>query len=330
MIQERLQPEIIQLRLHIVHQKDGVEPAGLPVNFHLGEVERQQAAALLSGGTEIRQGLSVQQENHVVPVRTDGSESPPLVQLPCFSNSLPEFILDLICIPALRGSGGFVINLDIFPFAERVAEFSPDVIHMKAPVEQDAASFLHEFFFPAFQQSQVYPLPSGCGRCEKTVPLQQRASVSGEAVHVSREDREHGAVEECTPLTRPSPHHFQMLLGEGQDVEISDELSQDGWFPVQEKPLVVPGEQGDTKFSCQSSMRDQAVHPALLLTVAHAVFRRHGPETASVAQEVDGFEQVGFPLPVLTEEEVCARAKFDLLKIEIPELIEAETDYLHT
>jgi len=112
-------------------------------------------------------------------------------------------------------------------------------------------------------------------------------------------------------------------------VEISDELSQDGWFPVQEKPLVVPGNR----------------RHKVLLSVLHARPGRppgtpvdRGARSLSASrsgncvrsQEVDGFEQVGFPLPVLTEEEVCARAKFDLLKIEIPELIEAETDYLHT
>ena len=330
MAQERLQPEVIQLRLHIVHKEDRVETAGCPVNFHLSEVERQQAAALLSGRTEIRQGFSVQQENHVVPVRTDRSESPSLVYLPRLTNSLPELFLRLARILALQDCGGLVMDLDIFPLAERVAKFALDIVHMKPSVPQDAASFLHQFFFPAFQKGEVYPFLSGCRRCEKPVPLLQSPTVSGKAPHVSWADGEHGTIEECTPLTRPSSHHFQMLLAKGQDVEISDEFSQESRFPVQEEPLIVPSKQGNAKFSCQSSVCDNAIHPAFLLPMLNAFFRYRGSKTASVAEEVDSFEEVGLSLPVLTEEEICARTKIDLLQIEIPVLIKAETDYLHT
>ena len=316
-----MQPEVIQLRFDIIHEEGRVEAADRPVNFHLSEIERQQAAPLLPGGAEIRKRFPVQQKNHVVPMRTDGGESPALVRLPRLSNSLPELFLHLDCIQVLCAGVGFVLDLEIFPLAERVGEFATDILHMQDPVPEDAASFLHQFFFPTFQKGGVHLLLSSRRGCEEPVSLLQRTPVSGKALHMSGADGEHRAIQESAPFPRPPSHNLQMFLGKCQDVETSNEFSQNSRFPVHEKLLVLLTGQGDAEFSGQSPVCDNAIHEAFLLPVPDAVSRYGGPEAPSVAEEVHSFEEIGFSLSVLPEEEIRARAEFDLLQIEIPVLI---------
>ena len=72
------------------------------VHFHLGEVERDQRAALLAGGAVVGERPSIEGEPQLVAVRADGREPEPQVRGAALDQPLPKLAFDLLDLSASR------------------------------------------------------------------------------------------------------------------------------------------------------------------------------------------------------------------------------------
>jgi hypothetical protein len=73
------------------------------VNFHLREIQRDQATPLLAGRTEIGQNLAIDEKLQIVAMRSDGSKAALQVLALGARQSCPEFGLQVFPGAPLRG-----------------------------------------------------------------------------------------------------------------------------------------------------------------------------------------------------------------------------------
>ena len=127
---------------------------------------------------------------------------------------------------------------------------------------------------------------------------------------------DHGPVEESPAVGRAAAHDGEVGVGEGQEVEVADELLERRGLAVKREGLFGPP-QRDAEGALEAAALDDPLDAAFRLPVPDAVPGGGGAEAAPVGQEIDRFQDVGLPLPVAARKEGDAGAGVDL---ELPDV----------
>jgi hypothetical protein len=137
------------------------------------------------------------------------------------------------------------------------------------------------------------------------------------------------AVYESSPRLGAAAHHFELVGGEGYDVELT-KVARDSLA------LAVDGERlgvalnGDLKVPVDfRAARDAAAYDREALAEAYGLLRALRAEGFGCREEVDGFEPVGLTLSVLAVDDVEARPP-SRLAAQIPELMHLKRFEQHT
>ena len=74
----------VELRIHVIDQKQGILSVRIEIDFHLSQVEGQQSAPLLSSGCVALNRISVNLGCDLVAMGSDDASSETNLSLPMF------------------------------------------------------------------------------------------------------------------------------------------------------------------------------------------------------------------------------------------------------
>jgi hypothetical protein len=143
-----------------------------------------------------------------------------------------------------------------------------------------------------------------------------------------REQRDHSAVQESPSVGWRAPDNAEVILGEGESMQVPGKFIQTHVFAMKHEFLLTWSD-SHLKSPFQRPLNNKAFTSTFFLSVPDAVLGGRGAETLAVSKKVNGFQEIGFALPIQAGKEIGAARKSNFLVAKIAVLKYAKLIELH-